>query len=200
MNNFRLLLIVVCLFLTSFVKGQEKNSKKYPIEFDWQKELAKKGTKTIEDYFLLLPSEFLDCEGIYNGYSSIEKREKLIAKKDIRNGYIQFHKTAQISLFKDRVNLKDIIAVQIGRCGAGNTCGSLNTILEFIGNKWILRVDLLPDHKTIADIYHELEKEDICPYFNLPQIGTIIDVRDEYSGAVIMKYNWTGQKFQVIAE
>ncbi len=191
--------IFICSSLYSF--GQENVKNVYSIEFPWQTELTKKEKKTIEDYFLLLPSDFIDCEGIYEGYPTREKREKLIQKKDVRNGYIEFQKTAQLALFKDKVNSKDIVAIQIGRCGAGSTCGSLNTLLELKDNKWIYRVDLLPKRERMEDIYNRLEKEDKCPYFDLPQIGTVISVRDENNnGAIITSYRWTGTNFQITNE
>jgi hypothetical protein len=191
--------ILSILSIVSF--GQENIKKSYSIEFEWQKDIANKPTKTIEDYFFLLPSSFLDCEGIYEGLPTKEKREKIVNSKDIKNGYLEFYKTAQLALFKDRLNSKDIVALQIGRCGAGSTCGALNTLLEFVDNKWLYRVELLPNRERMEDIYNRLEKQDICPYFDLPKIGTTILIRDENSNdSIILKYKWTGQKFELLTK
>ncbi|MBT4498253.1 MAG: hypothetical protein HOC74_11050 [Gemmatimonadetes bacterium] len=174
--------------------AQEDPKKKFPLEFEWQNGIATEKTKNINDYFLLLPSEFIDCEGAQFGqYSTKQKREKIISKIDQKNGYLQFYKTGQLVLFKDRKNNKDIIAIQSGRCGAGNTCGALNTLLEFQDSTWIFRIDLLPDGKRIEDLYYD---DDTCPYFDLPQYGTTILIKNEWGDdSIITRYKWTKQKF-----
>lgn len=196
-NKIQLIVLFMLINIVCF--GQEHANRTYPIEFDWQHDIAKKKKRTIEDYFLLLPSQFLDCERIFKGFPTVDNRIEIIKKKDLRNGYLEFHGRSQIALFKDKTNSKDIIAIQIGGCGAGNTCGSLNTLLEFTDNKWVYRIDLLPNSKRVEDIYNEIEKDGKCPYFNLPQIGTTIELRDENNnGSIIMKYEWTGQRFNII--
>lgn len=202
MNKIAVLCTVILLALTITVYGQEKQEKKYALEFLWQKPLAAKKNKNIKDYFLLLPTDFFDCEGVRFfsdccSYSTKKEREKLITKLDVKNDYLEFG-TAQLVLFKDREKHKDIIAIQWGGCGAGNTCGALNTLMELKKSTWIFRVDLLPQMKNIDDLYYA---GDVCPYFDLPQHGTTILVRNEClelsckDGEVITRYFWDKGRF-----
>lgn len=194
----RTLVILVALFsIIAFEKNsiaQEDSTKTYQIEFDWQNPFAAKKTKTIKDYFFLLPSSFIDCEGAELGmYSTFNKREKLISKLDLKNGYLQFNRADQLVLFKDRKNKIDIVAIQAGGCGAGSTCGALNTLLELKNNVWKFRVDLLPKGKMMEDLYYS---DEVCPYFDLPQYGTTILVKDEYKKeSIVAKYLWNREKF-----
>ncbi len=187
--------IVMLAAISIEIFAQENPNKKYTIEFEWQKTIAHKESKNIKDYFLLLPSEIINCEGaMMNEYSTKQQREGSISKLDLKNGYLQFHRTGQLVLFKDRINKKDIIAVQSGRCGAGNTCGAYNTLMEFHNEQWMFRIDLLPDGKLIEELYYD---DNSCPYFDLPQFGTTILIRNELKeGSVITKYKWTKQRFE----
>jgi hypothetical protein len=188
------ILVLLTTLISTTLCAQENPKKKYPLEFEWQNEIATAKTKNIKDYFLLLPSEFIDCEGAQFGqYSTKQKREEIISKIDQKNGYLQFYRTAQLVLFKDRKNKKDIIAIQSGRCGAGNTCGALNTLLEFQDSTWVFRIDLLPEGKRIEDLYYD---DDHCPYFDLPQYGTTILIKNELDDdSIITRYKWTKQRF-----
>ncbi len=186
-----ILLLIAIVTLNLF--AQENPNTKYPLEYDWQKKIAEKKQKNIKDYFLLIPSCFFGEMAQFGEYSTIEKREKIIIKEDIRNGYIQYHGSAQLVLFKDRKNKIDIIAIQTNGCGAGTNSMALNTLLEFKDNQWRFRIDLLPDGKMIEDLYYS---DDSCPWFDLPQFGTTILVKDELKDEkIIAEYKWMGHRF-----
>lgn len=195
MKNLICSLMLMIIPMLTF--AQENPKATYPLEFDWQKIISSKKNKNIKDYYLLIPSIFIECEGaMFNEYATKKQREDIITKLDIQNGYLMWYDRAQLVLFKDRVNEVDIIAIQSGRCGAGTTCGGLNSLLEFKNGEWKYRVDLLPFGKTIEEL---LYKNDVCPYFDLPQYGTTILVKDENKkNSVITKYIWKKQRFKKI--
>jgi hypothetical protein len=165
--------------------------------FDWQMAIASRPTKTVEDYFLLLPAEILDCENTSKGFQTLKERKALIRKSDVRNGYLSFFKTAQIAIFKNREKSYDIIAIQIGKSGSGSTCGGINRLLQFNSNTktWRQRDDLLPRGFIFEDLYNRLSDKDILPYFLLPQKGLEIKIQDESKDSTISIIKWNGKEF-----
>lgn len=190
----KIFIFLFTLLAITNVYAQENPNETFPLEFSWQKDIANKSNKNIKDYFLLIPSTFINCEGAERGaYSTIDKREKKIKKIDLKNGYLQFNKKAQLVLYKDRKNNVDIVAIQSGGCGAANTCGALNTLIEFKNNVWKFRIDLLPQGKMMEDLYYT---DAVCPYFDLPQFGTTILIKDENNeNSIVAKYEWTKERF-----
>lgn len=180
----------------------EDSSELLLLDFPWQDSIAELKQKNIHDYFLLLPSNFLDCENIKEGYSSIQKRETLCNVIDIKNGYIQFLKVAEMALFKNRSDSIDIIAVQIGKCGAGATCGAVNEIMQFLPKekKWKFKKDLLPTGYTYKELYEKYIDDDICPYFKLPQKGLVIKIVDENQEKDMFQMKWNGEKFFLLTK
>jgi hypothetical protein len=166
-------------------------------EFKWQDSLALIEKPTIQDHFLLLPSNLLDCEGVKEGFPTIEERMRLIRKKDISNGYIAFFNAAEIALFKNYQDSLDIVAIQIGKCGAGNNCGAVNNVfvLNTILKKWVARPDLLPIGMTHSSLYEKYSDSEKCPYYKLPQKGLVIEVRDENSDNLLEKMIWNRTRF-----
>jgi len=108
-------------------------------EFLWQDTIAMKKNLNVLDYFLLLPSSILNCENSQQGFKTAKERLALPTRIDIKNGYISFFKAAQLTLFKNRKDNIDIIALQIGKCGAGSTCGGTNALMQFqrTSRKWV---------------------------------------------------------------
>lgn len=194
--------VTLLTVLATSVYARDKPYQPYAMEFQWQKAIAKKNHKNIKDYFLLLPSVFIDCEGAQFGAASTkDEREELITYVDLKNGYLEYA-GSQLTLFKDRTNKKDIIAIQDGKCGAGTTCGALNTLIELEGTVWKFRVDLLPKGKRLEELYgEELRSDTVCPYFDLPRIGTTILVKNEClinecnPQSIVARYLWTGERF-----
>jgi hypothetical protein len=156
----------------------------------------------VEDYFLLLPSSFLDCENLSHGYPTKEERRKLIKTSDARNGYLEFNRNSQIAVFKDRNDKRDYIAVQIGRSGSGNTCGAINSLFQFDvkTSSWIKRDDLFPKGYSHSELYNSLSDRDIFPYFLLPRRGTIIKVKNEENDSLLAELKWDGKKFTAIGQ
>lgn len=165
----------------------------------WQTEIAKKSSKSVMDYFLLLPSSILDCENTSQGFPTMEARKKLARTVDAKNGYLEFMKKAQLAIFKDRANKTDIIAIQSGMSGAGASCGAVNSLFSFdsASGSWINRDDLLPPGFKHQDLYNKLADQDILPYFELPRKGLEIKIKDENSDSTLSVVMWTGQKFVV---
>lgn len=165
--------------------------------FQWQSKIAAKPTKTVEDYFLLLPSAIVDCENIAKGLPSPEERKKLIKVSDVKNGYLGFGKNSQLAVFKNRSEKIDIIAMQVGKSGAGNSCGAVNALFQFDANTktWKMRDDLLPKGYTHKELYDALSGKDILPYFLLPRKGTDIEVKIEGNDSVLAVLRWNGKSF-----
>lgn len=162
----------------------------------WSDSIMALSKKSIEDYYLLLPMKFLDCEEMQQELRTVKGRKYEIAVKDSPNGYIQFFRTAEICLFKNRKNNTDIIAVQIGRSGAGTNCGAINQLYQLIPEHhiWIERDDLLPKGYTVEELY----KGEILPYYALPRKGLSIEIMDEESNSRIGTLTWNGEKFNAL--
>jgi hypothetical protein len=192
---------LVSTLLLSAYFGWSGESQQWPaMEFEWQAKVFSKSTLTLEDYFLLLPSEFLDCENGKTIFDSKEKRTKQIQIKDLKNGYFGFFKGAQIALFKNKKSKTDFIAVQIGKSGAGSQCGAINGIFELDKSqrKWKSRNDLLPTDYTFDSLYERLSSKEVFPYFDLPRKGTTLFIKEESKDSLLYKLKWTGEAFQLI--
>ncbi|PTB93872.1 hypothetical protein C9994_12640 [Marivirga lumbricoides] len=169
--------------------------------YSWQKEIVEKKTKSIKDYFLLLPMDIVNCEPLFSE-ESLESRKQFITKENIKNGYLEAE-GMQLALFKDRNKNIDIIAVQRGKSGIGTTCGGVNTLLQFDEEKkcWIYRNDLLPEDKKLEEIQEDYisrnNYEMALPYYILPEVGTTIKVFDEENESTIYNLKWDGSKFSV---
>ncbi len=163
-------------------------------ESHWSDSIVSLSQMKIEDYYLLLPLHFLDCEETQSKLRNIKGRKSEIVIKDSPNGYIQFFSNAELCLFKNRKNNTDIIAVQIGRSGAGSNCGSINHLYQLIPEHgiWIKRDDLLPKGHTIEELY----KGEVLPYFALPRKGLSIKIIDEESENQIGTLKWNGERFE----
>jgi len=173
-----------------------------PTEFGWQSAIAAKPAKNVLDYFLLLPSSYLDCENVRRGFPTEESRRELASHVNVRNGYIGFARNAQVALFKDRENGIDIVALQMGRCGAGSTCEPHNQLLQYQGAQkgWVVRDDLVPEGYTFEELYEEyMDDDEKCPYYHLPEVGLTIEVRDEFTGSTFARLKWTGTRLNVVS-
>ncbi len=161
-------------------------------QFTWQFEIAMKEHKNILDYFHLLPSDSINCEGAkFNAYDSMDKRNKIVKFIDIKNGYLEFNANSQIVLFKDRVKTRDIIAIQSGGCGAGNTCGSINKFYTFHKGNWVELTELMP----FGSLESRFDYIQYCPYYNLPRFGLTVEIINEFDQAIIEKYKWNKDHF-----
>lgn len=167
----------LCIFLYS-QSYQDMNTK---IGYPWQIEFAKKKNKTILDYFYLLPSDFLDCEHTEKGLPSLSLRKKQVTFIDEKNGYIEFFKSDQVALFKNRKDSIDIIVLQMRKSGAGCSCGSINDAFQFIPerNVWIPRTDLFPSGYKHEELYNKYSEFNLLPFFKLPRKGLVIEIADE---------------------
>ncbi len=201
--SFTALFLIALAVISCAKENKEQNIKKNTViktksfEFEWQKAIAQKEQKTIEDYFLLLPSRFLDCENVEAGLPTQKLRMSIIGIKDLKNGYIQFDRTSEIVLFINRVENINILGVQIGKSGAGNTCGSINSFYQYdsSSNLWLERDDILPEGFTHNALYNKYSAADQYPYFKLPQFGLNLEVRAEDSEKILCILKWDGQKF-----
>ncbi|TBR42751.1 hypothetical protein CBF23_006115 [Marinomonas agarivorans] len=181
MKYIIILLSIVCSSLAS------------SFEFAWQSDLSTKESKTIEDYFNLLPSRFINCEGAQFGhYDSAEKRAKIIKHKDLKNGFLEFNRGSQIVLFKDRINKKDIIGIQSGKCGSGSNCPAINGFYTVENNQWIEINHVTPFKQSLTDAFYS---DDICPYYDLPRYGLRVKLINELSEKSFREMTWKKDKF-----
>lgn len=165
----------------------------FALEYHWQVAIANKQTKDILDYFNLIPSEFINCEGAqFAAYDSIQKRAAIINEVDKKNGYLEFYNGSQIVLFKDRVSKRDIIGIQSGKCGAGTTCGAVNGFYILQDSDWIEVKNITPFTPSLIDA---LYSDDICPYYDLPRYGLKVNLMDEFSGQKIHEMTWEKDQF-----
>lgn len=177
-------IILLTFFMSTYVNA---------FEYKWQDKLAKKEAKNIADYFNLVPGKFIDCEGAQFGdYDSVEKRTKIIDILDIKNGYIEFYSGSQLVLFKDRVNQRDIIGIQSGKCGAGTNCGGINGFYTIKGNEWTEVKNITPFNDSFSDKFYT---DEICPYYDLPRFGLKVKLMNEYSGKPFKSMTWKNNKF-----
>jgi hypothetical protein len=165
----------------------------------WQSALAAKRSKTVEDYFLLLPSSIVDCENIAKGIPTSEERKKLIRLSDVKNGYLTFGKNSQLAVFKNRTEKMDLIALQFGRSGAGSSCGAVNSVFQFDAKTktWIARDDLIPKGYAQKELYVALSDKDILPFFLLPRKGTGIEIKNENNDSTLAVLHWNEKAFVV---
>jgi hypothetical protein len=198
MKSTRLALLSISLVLSlSSNPFSEEIDSLFSTNFAWQNSIAETRKKNIQDYFLLLPSVFLDCENVAQGFPSLKKRLALITKNDPKNGYLAFMKNSEIALFRNKKEESDFLVVQIGRSGVGNTCECHNQVIQFNSNskKWKIRDDLLPQGYTQKELYDKLSDLEIFPYFELPKKGYEIKVRNENSDSTLYRMKWDGTKF-----
>jgi hypothetical protein len=189
--KFILALLLNGLFIINVNSGDYSGP--YEVEFEWQKKISNKEDKNILDYFYILPSEFIDCEGAsFNEYDSFKKRSmiKPIVNKD--KSYLSFYRTSEMSVFKRKLG-GDVIAIQSGRCGAGNTCGSINSTYVFDKGVWSEVVSVLPD--DLINIFKEYP-DDICPYIDLSKGKNSLILMNELSNEPIKIFNWNGELFK----
>lgn len=151
--------------------------------------------KNILDYYLALPDEYFKCElspSITRAY-----KEKLIVRKNIRNGYIQARSEGypmEVALFTDDYLKLSMIAVVI-RCGEGCMCNRF-AVLSLAGNgAWSDNTShVFPTEKQIAAA---LKKPDTVYEFLLPEVGTDIKVVDTATKKVLLTIGWSGGMFQI---
>jgi hypothetical protein len=191
--NFRLLLVITLGGISQLCFSYEVQSDDFP----WQSEIIRKPNKSILDYFYLLPATWLDCESIAKGLPTLQERKNIISVLDTKNGYIKFFKSAEIVMFKDRKNAIDFLAIQIGKCGEGSNCESINGLFRFdsIKKVWVEQNALLPVGSTFKEMYRINIDKGICPYWKLPQIGLKIEIKDEHTESIISVLEWNGKSF-----
>ena len=196
MMKLKIFIIAVFPILLNNLFSEEVDST-FSINFEWQNAIVETKKKSIQDYFLLLPSDFLDCEKSAQGFPTLNKRLALIKKIDLKNGYLAFMNSSEMALFKSKKEGFDFLVIQIGKSGSGNTCECHNQVLQFLPKtkNWKLRDDLLPKGYTQEELYDRLSEHDIFPYFELPKKGFEIKVRNENSDSTLYRMKWDGSKF-----
>lgn len=163
------------------------------LEFDWQSDLLKKENKNIVDYFHLMPSRFINCEGAQFGhYNSAEKRAKIINLTDLKNGFLEFNRGSQIVLFKDRINKRDIIGIQSGQCGAGANCAAINGFYTIENSKWVEVNSITPFKLPLVEKFYS---DEICPYYDLPRHGLNVKLMNEFSDKPFGGMTWKNDRF-----
>ena len=193
------ILIFLLIFVSSLGKAQfiSKTTKLN----DWQIPSKKKETKSVMDYYFLLPNSVFDCE--VDRYFNEQQRLELINTKDVKNGFISFKSTYRFSmaLFKDRTNNIDYLAISSNSSGRGSTCGGLNAILQFTQDKgWIYRNDVLPERELINQQVEAFYKDldEVSYHYKVPRYGLTMTLNDDSTNEIICKLQWKTNKFEII--
>ncbi len=183
---------ILILITTLSFQTLAQEMKTYKIEFDWQNEIANKINKDALDYFYLLPSVFINCEGASMGmYKTLENRRSIKPKLSEDRDYLGFYRVAELSVLR-KSHGGDVIAIQSGRCAAGNTCGAINSTFVFEGGVWKESSGILP--KSINDVL-VAPADEICPYIDLSKTKNGVVLMDLYSEKPIAEAIWNGKRF-----
>jgi hypothetical protein len=195
-------------FITNAISKQSLNA--------WQREIATKDKKDIEDYLLLLPKRLLEAETPIRDDSKDFRLKSATGSRGRTNkkaGFLTASPNARITmaLFKDRVSNKDIIAVVVG-CGAPPIQYCDYGFLEFNSTTqlWKINGDVFPwsqfnkqckaieAKRNAADKKSGEKSEYFIPNIVLPEVGTTINVVDAWdSSTPEFKITWNGQKFEI---
>jgi hypothetical protein len=167
--------------------------------------LASKKSRTILDYYLLVPQRYLQLKG----EDSQAAREVAIKIKDMENGYLQIRPQADaetytaLTLFK-KVDGTDLIAIEARSCAQG--CLSRLTLLVHDKDQWVdITSQRLPliDDLTLRDILNKQitsKKENLGDFtprilYTLPRGGSVIDVHEHWSGMEVGRLEWDDGQF-----
>lgn len=155
-------------------------------------------TRNVLDYYLLLPDRLFSCE--LPPKSAKNERLASLKKKNIQSGYLEATVEGtpmQIALFKDKKNKRDVIGVVIN-CGAGCMCND-TSFLEYTPDKKWKDANVIPDQ--YIKIHQEMtkkEKRDVFLYFDLPEKGTTIPIKDLVTGKTVLWFKWQDGKFVLV--
>jgi len=185
-----------------------RNIEKQKIQ-DWQKAIAKTENKTILDYYLLLPKSLLEAESEIINDSKEFRLEKANSdnpnhgRVNIKSGYLIASPDIwlKMAVFKDRINRKDIIAIEFG-CGPPPNMYCDYGFIEFDSEKliWSINKNVFPWDK-FEKIYLEQSKDDniepFIPNLIIPEFGTDIKMVDAWNTEkTVYTFKWNGQKFE----
>lgn len=211
----RSLFTTLLLLTFLFAIGQTKS-----LEYDWQIRIADKPNKTILDYYLLLPSELLNCESTlnteYGQTDSYEFRiettqvENTLCKVDLKNGFLIADPDGYIRLamFRNLKNGKTIIAF-VSNCGEMpvQCCNYGFLTFDNKRKRWENANYVFPFEKMKAKCL-KIEKSktknwyddpEVVPYLNLPEFGTTIKIMDAFSNDehLLFSAKWNGERFEI---
>jgi hypothetical protein len=179
---------------------------------NWQIEISNKETKSILDYYLLLPKKLLESEnGIQNDSKDfrINSAENVDhpnqGKINLKDGYLIASPDAylKMALFRNRVTKSDIIGIVLG-CGMPPVQYCDYGFLEFDNDekKWRISRDVFPwDEFNLRckelTIKKPTAEEIFIPELILPEIGTTLLIIDSWDPkkTPVIKIIWNGEKF-----
>ena len=180
----------------------------------WQTDIAKKEKKNIEDYYLLLPKKLLEIESEIKYDSKEYRLEKAHSEKNpnqgrvnLKSGYLIASPDAylKMTLFKDKINNKDIIAIVLG-CGMPPIQYCDFGFIEFDNEKmvWKINMEIFPwtkfnaKCKEIAKL-NSANQEEFIPNIILPEFGTTIYLIDAWDSkeTPLISIKWNGQSFEI---
>ena len=188
---------------------------KYSLSHSWQKKIAEKPQKTILDYYMLIPTGWLEGEdgfGTNEGQKdTYEYRMESVKKSpwgclDQKNGFLKAAPDANIcmALFKDKIHNRDVIAFVEG-CGEMpvQSCNYLFITFDEAKKEWRNVNDLFP-YEEMGKRCKFLEKHKtwdddttVEPYLKLPEFGTTIKIMDTFSDDehLLFVAKWNGERF-----
>jgi len=152
--------------------------------------------KNIVDYYIQLPDQFFQCET----ENMLRKKDKLslIKKKNLKSGYILASTIdggfpLEAALFTDDYMGIKLMVLNL-RCPSGCKCRRLDFFFVSDGSPMKSDNEFLFPKKE--DIEKAAGKTDGYE-FVLPGDGKTIHVRDEFTGKVILKIEWSGGTFNI---
>jgi hypothetical protein len=149
--------------------------------------------QSILDYYLLLPNEYFICE--LSPKITREYKEKLIVRKNSKNGFIQASSEdypMEVALFTDNKANPPLVAVNI-RCGAGCMCNKFAVLSFSNKGKWNdVTAQVFPSDEQIGKA---LGRRAALYEFVLPEVGTTIKVVDIDTKKFLLNIYWSGGRF-----
>jgi hypothetical protein len=154
------------------------------------------GKMDVLDYYLQLPEELFRCE--LETTVSAEYRQKQIQRLNQKNGFILARSEGypmEVALFRDQVNGRDIVAVNI-YCGDGCMCNKLEFFVLTAAGDWqSVRESVFPAEDEIDKAL----KRDSGWEYRLPEFGTTITIVERNTGKVILQLPWLNSRFVIKA-
>jgi hypothetical protein len=170
--------------------------------------LADRHSKSILDYYLLLPHKYLS----YLTTDSQQAREAAIQVKNLDGGFLKSgivtdEVSTTLALFK-RSDGSNLIAVENRSCPA--MCASNLNLLTYANDQWVdVTYDVLPAIDGSA-VEASLQKQYLSRpddpsrqsqlIYNLRKGGESIEVNEHWSGMVLGEFDWANDAFTFKSE
>lgn len=199
MKNLKIILLLTLAIASSSLSAKA------------QKKPVSKEPKTVLDFYLLLPEEYLAP------LANLKNRQSIVKVKDIANGYLAFQADLQTAAFWEGWGEMALFKKTGGGYVVGVVDGSNATLhysgIEFLeysgGGKWRkISERIFPeiDNEMILKKYRSKVPNDTeydlqnppAVYFELPRRGTIVKMyADADDEGLLFEFEWNGKRFVI---